>query len=377
MYRRNLRSHRTQSDPAVPGVSSGNGESDVHSESPLTPIESERGPSPKGQGYESALSEPDPAESIGPAENPATQHPRPGGMSGGRVDSTGNGAPGNSQADEPLEYLDENIVHKNENSLSSEQEHIVQLAEATLTDAQREMIDRRQGSVKLLDDEAESQEAGPSSGKGKGVDPQNWGAMDLDNDEVNPETQNQILNSLREAHKRQEPSLERRARMHNMFEEFQAWQHRESERIEAKYQAQIDELKGKILEQKRISNADLGLQMSTPTEDKEHVAKTSNEDTRKLPGRPSELIAPTSHVGRLFDQMQAARVNDPNPNGNPGNFELMDVDEVLKAKGMRIKSLKPTEIYDGWHCKSPFISEEYARDHCLPQGWPGARVSSG
>ncbi|KAJ3765216.1 hypothetical protein FB446DRAFT_608842, partial [Lentinula raphanica] len=93
----------------------------------------------------------------------------------------------------------------NENSLSSEQEHTVRLAEATLTDAQREMIGRRQGSVRILDDEVESQEAGPSSGKGKGVDPQNWGAMDLDRDEVNPDIQGQILNSLREAHRRQEP----------------------------------------------------------------------------------------------------------------------------------------------------------------------------
>ncbi|KAJ3751685.1 hypothetical protein EV360DRAFT_89476 [Lentinula raphanica] len=268
-------------------------------------------------------------------------------MSGGRVDSAGNGAPGNSQADEPLEYLHENIVLKNENSLNSDQELTVRLAEANLSEVQREMIDRRQNSVRILEDEVESQEAGPSSGKGKGVDPQNWGAMDLDHDEVNPEIQGQILNSLHEAHKKREPSPERRARMHDMFEEFQAWQHHESERIEAKYQAQIDELKAKILEKKRISNADLGLKTSTPTEDKEHVPKTSNEDTCKLPGRPSELIAPTSHVGRLFDQMQTARVDDPNPDGNPSNFELMDVDEVLKAKEMRIKPLKPTEIYDG------------------------------
>ncbi|KAJ3835122.1 hypothetical protein EV361DRAFT_954296 [Lentinula raphanica] len=90
-----------------------------------------------------------------------------------------------------------------------------------MSEAQYEMIGRRQNSVQILDNEVESQEAEPSSGKGKGVDPQNWGAMDLDHDEPSPEC---------------------RAQLHDMFEEFQAWQHCKTERIEAKYQAQIDEL---------------------------------------------------------------------------------------------------------------------------------------
>ncbi|KAJ3765055.1 hypothetical protein FB446DRAFT_709778 [Lentinula raphanica] len=212
MSRRILCSRRTQSDPAVPGVAQGNGELDVRSESPLTPIESERGPSPKGQGYESALSEPDHTESVGPAEKPVEQPPQVGGVSGGRiVDSAGNDAPENPRADESLVYLNESVVHKNENSLNSDQELTIQLAEANMSKAQREMIEHRQNSVRVIPEDVESQEAGPSSGKGKGVDPQNWGAMDLEHDEVSPEIQGQILNSLREAYKRREPSPERRA----------------------------------------------------------------------------------------------------------------------------------------------------------------------
>ncbi|KAJ3755016.1 hypothetical protein EV360DRAFT_86299 [Lentinula raphanica] len=274
-------------DPAVPGVSQGNGELEVHSESPLTPIESERGPSPKGQGYGSALSEPDYAESAGPAENPVEQAPQLGGMSGGRVDSTENGAPGNSQADKPLEYLDENI------------------------------------NSPFVPKDVESQEAGPSSEKGKGVDPQNWGAMDLDHDE-------QPL---------------------PMFEEFQAWQHRKTEHIEAKYQAQINELKEKISDWKRISDFDLGIETGPLTEDRDKVVQKgspTNEDARKLPGRPSELIALTSHIGCLFYQMQTpVRADDLSATVDTGNVDLMDVDQAPRAKGMRIKLLKPTEIYNG------------------------------
>ncbi|KAJ3978401.1 hypothetical protein F5890DRAFT_1560405 [Lentinula detonsa] len=57
MSNRNLRSQHTLSDPAVPSALN-----------PSTRIESEgpsRAPSPKGQGYESALSEPEEAESVG------------------------------------------------------------------------------------------------------------------------------------------------------------------------------------------------------------------------------------------------------------------------------------------------------------------------
>ncbi|KAJ3817319.1 hypothetical protein F5878DRAFT_508114, partial [Lentinula raphanica] len=70
--------------------------------------------------------------------------------------------------------------------LSPEQELTVKMAEAALNDQQRENFTRRQNSVRIMADDEESHGEGPSSGKGKGVDPRNWGATQLDHDEMNP-----------------------------------------------------------------------------------------------------------------------------------------------------------------------------------------------
>ncbi|KAJ3765146.1 hypothetical protein EV361DRAFT_761691, partial [Lentinula raphanica] len=74
----------------------------------------------------------------------------------------------------------------NENFLSPEQELTVKMAEAALNDTQRENFTRRQNSVRVMDDDEDSHGEGMSSGKGKGVDPKNWGATRLNDDEMNP-----------------------------------------------------------------------------------------------------------------------------------------------------------------------------------------------
>ncbi|KAJ3769821.1 hypothetical protein FB446DRAFT_621196, partial [Lentinula raphanica] len=133
----------------------------------------------------------------------------------------------------------------NEKILSPEQELTVKMAEAALSDRQREEFARRQNSVRIMNEDEESRGEGPSSGKGKGVDPRNWGATQLDNDEMNPEVQAQLLDSFEKIQR--DSSRERRSRMHDMFEEFQAWQQQETERFEAKMNEQLQQLKQELL----------------------------------------------------------------------------------------------------------------------------------
>ncbi|KAJ3978763.1 hypothetical protein F5890DRAFT_1381415, partial [Lentinula detonsa] len=87
----------------------------------------------------------------------------------------------------------------NENSLSPEQELTVKMAEANLNDSEREKIARRHSSIRILAEDEESREEGPSTGKGKGIDPRNWGNVSLDDEDVNPSLQAQILASLKNA----------------------------------------------------------------------------------------------------------------------------------------------------------------------------------
>ncbi|KAJ3785356.1 hypothetical protein GGU10DRAFT_250307, partial [Lentinula aff. detonsa] len=92
----------------------------------------------------------------------------------------------------------------NENSLSPEQELTVKMAEANLNDREREIIARRHSSVRILAEDEESREEGPSTGKGKGIDPRNWGNIGIDEEEMNPGLQAQILASLENAQNQSE-----------------------------------------------------------------------------------------------------------------------------------------------------------------------------
>ncbi|KAJ3980171.1 hypothetical protein F5890DRAFT_1557946 [Lentinula detonsa] len=341
----------SRSNPAVPGALNSlpkEGEPERVSDSPLTPIESEGpswAPSPKGQGYESALSEPEDAESGGPAEkNP--EFALPSGMAGGRVETLENQTPEIRWTDEPT-IIVKPVVNRNEqrNSLSLEQKCTLQLAEANLSPDQRRMVRERQNSVRILNEEDESQGEGPSSGKGKGVNPQNWGNVDLSNDEADPEIQTQILASMSEMNKRHEASSER-CRMYDMIDDFQAWQRKETERIEAIYHAKIKELQ-EMVNSARVMLGEENLGQSTGSATKLPGSKPEDlmgTATRKLPSRPSDLIANTSHVGKLFSQLSMANVKVERPE----EVDLANADSsTKKVSGMKIKPLKPTEIYDG------------------------------
>ncbi|KAJ3791007.1 hypothetical protein GGU10DRAFT_370579 [Lentinula aff. detonsa] len=357
MSYRNLHSRRTLSDPAVPSAlnpSTRIGKSDTRSDSPLTPIESEglsRVPSPKGQGYESALSEPEEAESGGLAEK-ISDSSQTSETTGGRVDPSGDLISNQMRTDEPAVNMKSVSNVHNRNSLSSEQELTIKMAEANLDPEQRELIDRRQSSVRIMDVDEVSHGEDSSSGKGKGIDPRNWGNVALDSDESNPEVQAQILASIGETSKKREASRERRMNIQDMFEEFQPWQRQETQRIEERYQSKLDALKKAYMHQ-GITEAEAlehpeGSTTEEPEIKGEEKVRSYENTTRRLPSRPSELIATTSHVGKLFNQLTAVKRSGDVPREETEEDPLEDVGSTArKAKGMRIKPLKPTEIYDG------------------------------
>ncbi|KAJ3780424.1 hypothetical protein GGU10DRAFT_279453, partial [Lentinula aff. detonsa] len=101
-------------------------------------------------------------------------------MAGGRDISAGSNAPEKQQVDEPILQSENSKV--NENSLSPEQELTVKMAEANLNDSERERIARRHNSIRILAEDEESREEGPSTGKGKGIDPRNWGNVTIDDE---------------------------------------------------------------------------------------------------------------------------------------------------------------------------------------------------
>ena len=86
------------------------------------------------------------------------------------------------------------IRFKPSKELSKEQKTTVKAATEALTEQQKEQITRRQT---LVDDKPEKVEAGPSNPKGKGIDPREWGNINLSEEELNVEAQAAALNSFK------------------------------------------------------------------------------------------------------------------------------------------------------------------------------------
>ncbi|KAG6805486.1 hypothetical protein H0H92_015218, partial [Tricholoma furcatifolium] len=131
--------------------------------------------------------------------------------------------------DADLRVVNNSASYNEGNSvLNPEQHETVNYARASLDDEQRRMIDDRMQmmrEVNMIESAVETVESnsssdkqeGPSQNKGKGPDPENWGAMEFDEDEIDPEIQQRILeacnNILRESknkndNKENEPPME-------------------------------------------------------------------------------------------------------------------------------------------------------------------------
>ncbi|KAK0433663.1 hypothetical protein EV421DRAFT_1909994 [Armillaria borealis] len=83
-----------------------------------------------------------------------------------------------------------------------EQDTPISAAKAKLTLAEQELIRKRSEAVVIIDDtgiesswetDSASHGEGPSSGKGKGIDPGNWGAVRLEEEETVPDAQRKVF----------------------------------------------------------------------------------------------------------------------------------------------------------------------------------------
>jgi hypothetical protein len=83
--------------------------------------------------------------------------------------------------------------------LSQEQEHLVKLVENKLTETDCKTIEARQHTLNLNRESSESRGEGTSQDKGKALDPQNWGNIELDDEDVDLDTQKAALASFRKA----------------------------------------------------------------------------------------------------------------------------------------------------------------------------------
>ncbi|SJL14216.1 uncharacterized protein ARMOST_17672 [Armillaria ostoyae] len=83
-----------------------------------------------------------------------------------------------------------------------EQDTPISAAKAKLTLAEQELLCKRSEAVVIIDDtgiesswetDSASRGEGPSSGKGKGIDPGNWGAVRLEEEETDPDAQQKVF----------------------------------------------------------------------------------------------------------------------------------------------------------------------------------------
>ncbi|KAK0190065.1 hypothetical protein F5146DRAFT_1139598 [Armillaria mellea] len=90
-------------------------------------------------------------------------------------------------------------------------------AKAKLTLAEQELIQKRMEAVVIIDDrgiesswetDSESHGEGPSSGKGKGIDPRNWRAVHLDEDKTDADAQKKAFAFWNKVHKDKSKALQ-------------------------------------------------------------------------------------------------------------------------------------------------------------------------
>ncbi|KAJ3792259.1 hypothetical protein GGU11DRAFT_750280 [Lentinula aff. detonsa] len=184
--------------------------------------------------------------------------------------------------------------------------------------------------------------------KGKGPDARNWGNAGLNEEDIDPEIQAQILSSLQST--KDEPQI---------VSYLEQWKASETERIQKEVQALMV---GRIQElDALIKAAQATVKHNTPVRVKvEQAELTKAEATRKkrreeTPGRPSELVAPRSHIADIFTKLREQKNQDgfssPEPSDDPSDDDSDNGNgrkfEKKRGTKMHIKPMKPTEIYEG------------------------------
>ncbi|KAJ3717085.1 hypothetical protein C8R42DRAFT_644984 [Lentinula raphanica] len=303
---------------------------------------------------------PEPENSEDPLPYDGTDMAAPG----GRVDdesilTVGNNGPRSSAGNAPETALDietlsqytensnkENIVPKiepsSENILDPEQELVVRMAEAQLTDEQRESIDRRKNIPIVEDDDITHGES--SRSKGKGVDPRNWGAVNLTDVETDENVQRQILDSLQSnqkeyAHAEKLPSSKKVDLDENEMIEFLNWR------------------KAKGAEKPKIPKKETEtpqLPQMPSTEERRLRDITEEVLNRDYPsggnpipaGGAIDRMAESNHVRKLLDYLKADEDPSSSDPGDSDDSSKTGKDKKKKHRKMRIKPIEPAK-YNG------------------------------
>jgi hypothetical protein len=104
--------------------------------------------------------------------------------------------------------------------LSQEQDNLVRLAEKELTKEDRKRIEVRNHTLNLSREGSTlSKGEGPSRDKGKEPDPANWGNLELDDGEVDLDTQRAALESFHLAQDREAANRDEQSEIsHSLYE---------------------------------------------------------------------------------------------------------------------------------------------------------------
>ena len=197
-------------------------------------------------------------------------------------------------------------TNKNLKALKTGKETVLSQAESQLTTAQKKQISRRyekiQEKPRKRAESSTSRGEGPSEPKGKNIDPRNWGAAQLSDDDLDVDAQRAALESFENHHK-----------------ETPARSNSEKENLVQK----LDTYKKKVTNKKgRTPMSDLT---------KQHISKTKDQRSVHLEkvawnaeSQPINQIVPESYLGRALenvDRRSRRHHQDPDPGSSDSSSE--------------------------------------------------------
>ena len=102
-------------------------------------------------------------------------------------------------------------IGRGNQTFTKEQVQVVQAAANELTNAQRQKYQRRHKIVARRSNSSSSRGEGPSEPKGKGIDPREWGNVEMSSDKIEVEAQKAAFNSLSKKKRKSTHEREKRS----------------------------------------------------------------------------------------------------------------------------------------------------------------------
>ncbi|KAJ3792324.1 hypothetical protein GGU11DRAFT_812520 [Lentinula aff. detonsa] len=187
--------------------------------------------------------------------------------------------------------------------LTAEQGVTIRAAENLLSQGQRKLIQKRMSIVNetpARSDSSEESDAshgeGPSNGKGKTIDPRNWGAVGLGPEEINIEAQKNAYDNFRAL----KDARVSQPINHNLGSENESSQPRSKKSKPKKQKICSTQRAGSEALTDQMDNHIRDLVEQRPRGKPKQVVKRAFVGQAEHITRPSELIAPTNHLAKLL-----------------------------------------------------------------------------